>query len=96
MNSQKKRIEEALCSGLTIEYLELQDDSGYHADHYKVTQDDIVSHMTIIIWAKEFTGLSMLEQHKLVNNLLRDEFYKGLHALQIKIKKPEDLTTYKV
>jgi BolA protein len=90
MINQKERIEKKLRTSLTIEYLDLRDDSGSHADHYEGSED-IISHLTIIIWAKEFVGASILEKHRLVNNIVADEFSKGLHALQIKLKEPKTI-----
>lgn len=88
--SNLKRIEEKLRSNLDIEYLKLIDDSNSHADHYEKSDDSLTSHLTIVAWAKEFEGISRVKQHQFINNILTDEFKMGLHALQIKIKKPFD------
>ena len=36
--------------------------------------------------AKELDDLSMIKQHRIINNILKDEFDNGLHALSINIK----------
>lgn len=87
--SNLKRIEAKLRNCLNIEYLDLIDDSHDHANHYDKGDDVLVSHLTIVAWSKQFENLSLIKQHKLINDAIFDEFDQGLHALQIKIKKPK-------
>ena len=81
----------------TIEpfYLEVKDDSAPHQGHIGVQElvKDLApssspeTHFTIKIGADIFTGKSLVKQHQIVNNLLANEFDKGLHALSIQIVK---------
>ena len=41
-----------------------------------------------------FKGLTSIKRHRLVNNLLKDEFDNhGLHALSLRLKTPEEFDT---
>ncbi|MFU7502998.1 MAG: BolA/IbaG family iron-sulfur metabolism protein [Candidatus Tisiphia sp.] len=50
------------------------------------------SHLKIKIFIAVFIEKSLLEQHKIINNLLADELASGLHALSIGTKPPTHLT----
>ena len=69
-----KRIEEKLRSSLDIQYLELIDDSQSHANHYEKEDSVLVSHLTIMIWAKQFENITLVKQHRLINDTIKDEF----------------------
>ena len=66
--------------------LEITDDSHHHAGHAGNPSGDEESHFAIKIAAKELEGLSMIKQHRIINNILKDEFDNGLHALSIIVK----------
>ncbi len=66
-------------------YCEIVDESSKHASHTGGTTE---SHFRVKIFSAAFIGKSLLEQHKMINNLLADELTSGLHALSIDTKKP--------
>lgn len=48
-------------------------------------------HLEAIVVSKEFEGLSLVRQHQIVMNALKDHFDGGgLHALALKTYTPED------
>jgi BolA protein len=59
-------------------YCEIVDESYKYANHNGGITE---SHLKIKIFAAAFIGKSLLEQHKIINNLLADELASGLHAL---------------
>ena len=75
-----ERITEKL-SVLTPHFYEIIDESHKHANHY----DGIESHIKIKISAKILQGKSLIANHRIINNLLADEFSSGLHALSIEV-----------
>ena len=83
--NRKERIETKL-SVLNPRFLEVVDQSTLHAGHAGNINGDVESHFTIKIAAKELDYLSMIKQHRIINNILKDEFDNGLHALSISIK----------
>ena len=49
-------------------------------------------HIKICKWkiiSKKFKGKSRIERHRIVNNILEDEFKKGLHALTLSLSDVE-------
>lgn len=73
-------------------YLEIIDESHLHDGHIqfpafsaydnKILQE---THIRLKIAADSLKNLSLINQHKLINQILSDEFKCGLHALSIKI-----------
>lgn len=80
----KKDIIEKKISVLKPHYLEIINDSIFHQHHLESPSSG-ESHYTMIIAADVFDGQTLLKQHKIINNLLKEEFNNGLHALLIKI-----------
>ncbi|GAA5897176.1 hypothetical protein JCM8208_003747 [Rhodotorula glutinis] len=69
----------------------LKDRLEQHLDGAKVQVQDVSggcgSFYAISVEHSSFKGLSMIKQHRLVNDLLKDEI-KGMHGLQLKTKAP--------
>ncbi|MCP5362824.1 MAG: BolA family transcriptional regulator [Rickettsiaceae bacterium] len=84
MNRQET-IEQKL-SVLKPQYLEIINDSYLHSSH-KSSPANGESHFTIKILADSLSCHSLIEQHKIIKNLLKEEFTRGLHALSIIIVK---------
>lgn len=60
-----------------------------HVEHLGSAGFTGETHYKIEIFSPEFVGLSRIEIHRKVNDLLKDEFNSGLHALEIKIVKTQ-------
>lgn len=84
--NRKKIIEDKL-KILEPTTLIINNDSALHADHPGNSSKDGESHFSIEIASLKLENLNKIEQHKIINNLLKDEFKNGLHALSIKIIK---------
>jgi BolA family transcriptional regulator, general stress-responsive regulator len=67
---------------LKPDHLELIDDSQKHIGHRENLDE---THFRLIIKSKILENLSRLEAHRLIHDLLHQEFIDGLHALNIKI-----------
>ena len=81
-----KKMTDILQSALSLEHLEIIDDSHKHRGHAGAQSG--AGHFTIIISSQEFIGKTRLECHRLINDLLKDLFIHDIHALSIKINKP--------
>lgn len=70
-----------LTTELAPTFLELSDDSHQHADHFAGTD----GHFTLTLQTAKFAGLSKVQQHQLVYQILGDYIgsNKGIHALRI-------------
>lgn len=73
-------------SVLEPEYLKVIDNSCFHKKH-NIDWFNTQSHFTIKIFANSISSYKILSQHKIIKDLLKDEFENGLHALSIIIIK---------
>jgi stress-induced morphogen len=80
----KHRIEEKLQKNLNPNFLEVKNNSHLHAGHMGDNGTG-ETHFAVLITAEELKNISAVNAHRKVNSLLKDEFEKGLHALEIKI-----------
>jgi BolA protein len=67
-------------------YLEVIDESDMHRGHAG-HHGNGTSHVRLEIESRAFDGLSSVQRHRMVQNLLREELAGKLHALSIIIKK---------
>jgi stress-induced morphogen len=77
---RQETIEQKL-SVLKPQYLEIINNS------YNSSPANGESHFTIKILADSLCPHPLLAQHKIIKNLLKEEFSRGLHALSIIIVK---------
>jgi len=82
--SRKTIIEEKLAV-LNPHILEVVDKSQSHASHSGNPNGTDGTHFIIRICADKLDSMNKIEQHRTINNLLKDEFDRGLHALSINI-----------
>ena len=80
-----ERIKQKLQQKFQPEILELVDKSALHQGHFQGGGDE--THLALKIAAQEFKKISLVESHRMINQLLADEFEKGLHAIEIRIIK---------
>ena len=88
MNRIEKNILHKLEKELNPELIEIKDESHLHANHNPSAKEG-GTHFKIKIVSKKFTGKSRIERHRIVNNILEDEFKKGLHALTLSLSDVE-------
>ena len=82
--NRKKRIEKVLQSAFVGWRIEIIDSSMEHIghNHFDGTQE---THFQVILKNKINHKTNRLSIHRKINELLKDEFIKGMHALEIKI-----------
>ncbi len=83
--SRRDRIESILRTALTPTHLELRDESHLHAGHNADAAAHGETHFRLSVDSPRFAGLTRIEQHRIVNDLLKEEFSAGLHALALTI-----------
>ena len=76
--SRRERIEAALVQGLALQHLEVADESHGHN-----VPAGAESHFKVVAVSEQFAGKRSLQRHRQVNELLADEFSRGMHALAI-------------
>lgn len=67
--------------------LTVTDESEQHRGH-SGWREGGETHFRIYIVSEAFSGKSRVERHRLVNEVLKDAFDRGLHALAIQAKAP--------
>ena len=82
--NRKQRIDKILSINFNDFILEIIDNSNLHIGHNNITGND-ETHIKIILTKKNKTPTNRLNIHRLINNLLKEEFKTGLHSLEIKI-----------
>ena len=82
--NRKQRIDKILSKKFNNFSLEIIDNSILHKGHNSFTGID-ETHIKIILTKKVQTSFNRLNVHRVINNLLKDEFKTGLHSLEIKI-----------
>lgn len=80
-------IEAALRERLAPLALEVQDDSHLHAGHAGAREG---RHFTVRVTAEAFTGRTRLARHRLVYDALGPLIPRGIHALAIVARAPDD------
>ncbi len=84
--NRKQRIEEKLKDSLSpIMHLDIVDESYMHS----VPQGS-ESHFKVLVVSEAFEEISMIDRHRQLNQLLADEFKRGLHALTLHTWTPEE------
>ena len=63
--------------------LKITDESVKHIGHFGNNSNQNETHLNLEISSSELEGKTKIQQHRLINNLLQDEFNNGLHALSI-------------
>ena len=82
--NRKQRIDKLLSKKFDNFLLEIIDNSNLHKGHNNFTGFD-ETHIKIILTKKDKIYSNRLKIHRLINNLLEEEFKTGLHSLEIKI-----------
>lgn len=80
-------IEAALRAALQPQTLEVRDDSHLHAGHAGAREG---RHFTVTIRSNLFTGLTQVRRHRLVYDALASLMPRGIHALAIQARSPEE------
>ena len=85
-------ITEKLTKSLNPARLVVTDESHMHRGHAGVqgatTKE---THFNVEIVSEQFNNVNRVQRQRLVNNLLKDEFDNGLHALALSCKSPDEV-----
>ncbi|MDB5591962.1 BolA family protein [Enterovirga sp.] len=69
--------------------LSVEDESSQHAGH-SGWREGGETHFRIDVVSAAFVGKSRVERHRLINAALAEAFGRGLHALAIKARAPDE------
>jgi stress-induced morphogen len=83
----KERIIKKIRDNIDVKHLVVTNKSHLHQEHLETSNKD-ETHFDVEISSPKLDELSLVNSHKLVKNLLKDEFEKnGLHSLTLKVLK---------
>jgi BolA protein len=80
-------VQAALQQALDPVALEVRDDSAAHAGHAGAREG---SHLSVRIVSARFAGLPRLARHRLVYDALSTLMPRGIHALAIDARAPDE------
>jgi BolA family transcriptional regulator, general stress-responsive regulator len=100
--SIQSAMEKKLTAALSPERLEVVNESHLHAGHHHSepghdsgTFDGTgETHFRVRVVSAAFAGMSRIERHRRVNELLADEIAAGVHALAIEPAAPGEKTRW--
>jgi BolA family transcriptional regulator, general stress-responsive regulator len=78
------QLKEKLIRELDASYVEIIDDSWRHAGHLEAKPGLEATHLSITVVSPRFEGVSLIDQHRLVHEVLKEARQTHLHALQLK------------
>ena len=76
------RVRTLLEATFSPSYLEIIDESHLHAGHNAEAKLG-GTHLRVIINSEALNGLPLVQRHRRVNVLLKEEFADGLHAFSV-------------
>ena len=82
--NRTKKIKKILQKHFFDVVINIQDNSHLHKGHNNFKGKD-ETHICVNLIFNSKSSINRLEVHKKINWLLKEEFNKGLHALEIKI-----------
>lgn len=83
-----QQLREALERALTPSQVEITDDSARHAGHAGAREG---GHFRVSLVAQVFSGRSQLQRHRLVYEAVAPLLGRGVHALNIEARSPEEV-----
>ncbi|MFT4561511.1 MAG: BolA protein [Gammaproteobacteria bacterium] len=86
-----EKIRSALESALSIELLEISDESHHHAGHAGARTG--LGHFHVIIAASEFADQPLVRRHRLVYDAVGSLMQSDIHALSIEAFAPGERST---
>ena len=83
----KQNIEKKLTQKFSPTFLEVINNSHLHSGHFEARDEDMQNqtHFLIKISSDNFKNCTKINIHRQINEVLKDEFKRGLHALEIKV-----------
>ncbi len=83
-------IEQKLRAALTIESMELVDESQMHAGHAGAPAGG-ESHFRLQVVSADFIGKNRVARQREIYRILKEEMAGPIHALSLDIRTPEEL-----
>ena len=82
-----EQLKEKLIRELDATHVEIIDDSWKHAGHREAPHME-ATHLSITVVSPKFIGVNLMDQHRMVHEVLKEARETHLHALQLKTQVP--------
>jgi BolA protein len=84
-------VQAKLAQELNAAHVEIIDNSWQHAGHAGMSNVPFTegTHLAMVIVSERFSGLGIMDQHRLVHQTLQAEMATRIHALELKTYTPE-------
>ena len=99
--SIRTAMETKLRQAFAPERLEVVNESHLHAGHHHVEDGHTATfdgtgetHFRVRIVSSAFSGMSRIERHRAVNDVLADDLKAGVHALAVEPAAPGEATRW--
>ena len=80
-------IQTKLETQLEATHVQIVDNSWMHAGHAGAASGG--SHLAILVVSPKFEGQGIMDQHRMVHQVLKEEMGGAIHALELKTMTPE-------
>ena len=90
--SIRAKIEEKLEAAFSPQHLEVINESHLHAGHQEHFDGSGETHLRLRIVADAFAGMSRLQRHRAINEVVSQELAGTLHAFAIEAAAPGEKT----
>lgn len=87
MGQVAKRITEKLTQAFAPAELSVSDESHLHAGHAGARPEG-ETHFRVKVVSQAFAGKTLVQQHRMINEVLAEELAGPVHALAIKSEAP--------
>jgi BolA protein len=87
--TRQQRLQRRLVEALAPSAIDVVDESHRHAGHAGARPGG-ETHYHVAIISTRFAGMSRIARHRLVHEIVHDEFENGLHALSLKLLTPDE------
>jgi len=84
MNLYINQIEKKIKNNIELEQIKIIDNTEAHKNHKSFQQGKL--HLIVEIKSNYLNNLSRLEAEKILMRIIKDEFKKNIHALEIRLK----------
>ena len=84
-------ISNKITAALSPVSLEIVNESHLHAGHQESFDGSGETHLRIKVVSEAFEGMSRVNRHRAINELVLEEIDQGLHAIAIEAKAPSEV-----
>ena len=92
--NRKLRIEKIIRNTIKPNLMSVKDVSEEHRGHNSF-REGVESHFEIMLVSEKFSNKSKIKRHRVVNEMLKEEFLSDLHSVTLKLYSVEEYTKYK-